>query len=450
MRRCDVTDPDARRALRARPRPRGPSTSLVNNAGAAESAPFAKTSLAQLAAHDGGQPDRRLPSAARRLLPACRGRAAGASSTSPDGRAARAMPMSRAYCAAKHGAGRPDPGAGRGAGAAGSHRQRGLPRLHRDRAGCERSIASIAAKTGRSRREARRRAARGQSAGPPGRSRRRSRTPCSGSAGRRRAGDHRPGDRDRGRRERDVTCAAGRGTDARRRARRRLRLWLRLLGCATDRGRAAATAARRVRHHAAALRPDGGARSRAGRADHGRAVARLMVSNGNVTGSSTGWCADGLVARDRAAERPPHRTIVRADAGRAGSRFAAMAAAMHELGRRAARRSRRRRTIERLLTLLGQLQASRSQGRPGGGEHDAMADFAPKHFLLGGARTGSRPSRSNRPERKNPLTFETYAELRDTVPRAAPTPSDVEAVVVLPAPAAISARAATCTRSSAR
>ena len=32
---------------------------------------------------------------------------------------------------------------------------------------------------------------------------------------------------------------------------------------------------------------------------------------------------------------------------------------------------------------------------------------------MGFRRPASRPSRSNRPERKNPLTFESYAELRD-------------------------------------
>ena len=37
----------------------------------------------------------------------------------------------------------------------------------------------------------------------------------------------------------------------------------------------------------------------------------------------------------------------------------------------------------------------------------------------------------NRPERKNPLTFESYAELRDTF-RALPYADDVKAVVFLP------------------
>ena len=53
-----------------------------------------------------------------------------------------------------------------------------------------------------------------------------------------------------------------------------------------------------------------------------------------------------------------------------------------------------------------------------------------------------------RPERKNPLTFESYAELRDTF-RALSTADDVKAVVS-PRTAATSAPAATCTTSSAR
>ena len=54
----------------------------------------------------------------------------------------------------------------------------------------------------------------------------------------------------------------------------------------------------------------------------------------------------------------------------------------------------------------------------------------------------------NRPERKNPLTFESYAELRDLF-RALATPATC-APSCSPAPAATSAPAATCTRSSVR
>jgi enoyl-CoA hydratase/carnithine racemase len=53
----------------------------------------------------------------------------------------------------------------------------------------------------------------------------------------------------------------------------------------------------------------------------------------------------------------------------------------------------------------------------------------------------------NRPERKNPLTFVSYAELRDLFQLK--WADDVHAVVIT-ARATTSAPAATCTRSSAR
>ena len=59
-----------------------------------------------------------------------------------------------------------------------------------------------------------------------------------------------------------------------------------------------------------------------------------------------------------------------------------------------------------------------------------MAALAPSHFLwrMDGAVAVIQ---LNRPERKNPLTFESYAELRDTF-RALPYADDVHAVVFLP------------------
>ena len=56
-----------------------------------------------------------------------------------------------------------------------------------------------------------------------------------------------------------------------------------------------------------------------------------------------------------------------------------------------------------------------------------LADFRPRHFLwqvTGGVAT----IRLNRPDRKNPLTFESYAELRDTF-RALAGASDVKVVI---------------------
>jgi enoyl-CoA hydratase/carnithine racemase len=60
----------------------------------------------------------------------------------------------------------------------------------------------------------------------------------------------------------------------------------------------------------------------------------------------------------------------------------------------------------------------------------SMATLKPSHFLW---RTDGAVAviQLNRPERKNPLTFDSYAELRDTF-RALPHADDVHAVVFLP------------------
>ncbi|NVF13726.1 enoyl-CoA hydratase family protein [Vreelandella maris] len=57
----------------------------------------------------------------------------------------------------------------------------------------------------------------------------------------------------------------------------------------------------------------------------------------------------------------------------------------------------------------------------------SMADLAPEHFIWE-MRGDVAVIRLNRPERKNPLTFESYAELRDTF-RDLAYASDVHAVV---------------------
>ena len=58
----------------------------------------------------------------------------------------------------------------------------------------------------------------------------------------------------------------------------------------------------------------------------------------------------------------------------------------------------------------------------------AMAGLRPQHFLWE-VRGRVAWLRLNRPERKNPLTFESYAELRDTF-RALPYAEDVDVVVM--------------------
>ncbi len=59
----------------------------------------------------------------------------------------------------------------------------------------------------------------------------------------------------------------------------------------------------------------------------------------------------------------------------------------------------------------------------------AMAALKPAHFLWRMDGTVAA-IQLNRPDRKNPLTFESYAELRDTF-RALPYADDVNAVVIL-------------------
>jgi enoyl-CoA hydratase/carnithine racemase len=59
-----------------------------------------------------------------------------------------------------------------------------------------------------------------------------------------------------------------------------------------------------------------------------------------------------------------------------------------------------------------------------------LARLAPQHFLWT-VEDRVATIRLNRPDRKNPLTFESYAELRDTF-RALPYADDVDAVVLAP------------------
>ena len=76
----------------------------------------------------------------------------------------------------------------------------------------------------------------------------------------------------------------------------------------------------------------------------------------------------------------------------------------------------------------------------------SMAELKPQHFLWE-VDDGIATVRLDRPERKNPLTFESYAELRDTF-RSLAYADDVDVVVDRARTAATSARAATCTTSS--
>src|ERR1044072_6321851 len=57
-----------------------------------------------------------------------------------------------------------------------------------------------------------------------------------------------------------------------------------------------------------------------------------------------------------------------------------------------------------------------------------LSNYSPKHFLLD-VRVGVAPATLNRPERKNPLTFESYRELTDFF-RACAFDDAVKAIVV--------------------
>jgi hypothetical protein len=83
----------------------------------------------------------------------------------------------------------------------------------------------------------------------------------------------------------------------------------------------------------------------------------------------------------------------------------------------------------------------------GGRRHDRTGHLKPQHFLWDW-QDRVATIRLNRPDRKNPLTFDSYAELRDTF-RALAYATDVD-VVVFASNGGTSVRAAMCTTSSAR
>jgi hypothetical protein len=110
--------------------------------------------------------------------------------------------------------------------------------------------------------------------------------------------------------------------------------------------------------------------------------------------------------------------------------------------------------IERLMTLLGRSKdsvrsalarrESREQSRR---DRLPLRTFQPEHFGL--AVDGKVATVTlSRPERKNPLTFESYAELRDFF-RALPHEKEVKAIVLTGA-GGISPPAATCSKSFSR
>ena len=148
----------------------------------------------------------------------------------------------------------------------------------------------------------------------------------------------------------------------------------------------------------------------------------LLVSNGNVTGIVDRLASDGFVARSQR-DGDRRTSFVRLTAkGRAT--FADMSAA-HEGW------------IDKLLGGVTAREAEQLSAktevvseRLGGRNMKPMATLKPAHFLWR-MEGDVAVIQLSRPERKNPLTFESYSELRDTF-RDLPYADDVNAVVLLP------------------
>ncbi len=292
---------------------------LVNNAGSASSGAFAKLDPAEwerlLRVNLGGT-----YACTREVVPAMvrarAGRIVNVASTA--GLVGR--PYVAAYTAAKHGV----IGLTRALAAElaphGDHRQRGLPRLHRDAAAGAHAGEHRRADRAQPRRRGRC-AAGPQPAGPlraAGRSRERRRM----AVRRRRGRHHRPGDRDRRRRGDAVNAdAESRASEADHLS---VRLWLRLLACTTLIERRVSAG---LREGFDTTLPRFDFLSQLERSPAGLRMTeisqRMMVTGGNITRIADGLLAEGLITRS-AAPGDRRASVVRlTPAGR--STFAAMA-----------------------------------------------------------------------------------------------------------------------------
>ena len=154
----------------------------------------------------------------------------------------------------------------------------------------------------------------------------------------------------------------------------------------------------------------------------GELSRRLMVTGGNVTAITDQLVAEGLVERAADPRRPPRlrRAADRNGQARASTRWRPTHERwIVETVRRLSRGER-----ERLFALLGRikdsLRAQDAEPRSGGGRMTTTSSCgrlaATRRRISAGRPTRparSRPITLNRPERKNPLTFASYAELRD-------------------------------------
>ena len=140
---------------------------------------------------------------------------------------------------------------------------------------------------------------------------------------------------------------------------------------------------------------------------------RMMVTGGNVTGITDGLEKEGLVVRE---VDPTDRRVFRVRLTAEGQTQFRRMAAEHEQWVIELFDGHEPKHKNQLVELLGELKqhVSRSMRRPRVARSRLGA--RPQHFLW---RREGRVGviTLNRPERKNPLTFESYAELRDLVPR---------------------------------
>ena len=165
-----------------------------------------------------------------------------------------------------------------------------------------------------------------------------------------------------------------------------------------DRGRDPAPAARPLRRHAAALRPDGAARPGAGRHDAGDLSKRMMVSNGNVTG-----LVERLVEPGRSARRPlpnDRRAQIISLTPDGQSSSAAWRGSMRTGSPRCSPACRRK-DIEELMPLLAKTKLSARQALKNGDAHERGQSRDPAALRLPGP---PRPSPWTARSRRSPST----------------------------------------------
>ena len=292
------------------------------------------------------------------------------------------------------------------------HRQRGLPGLRRDRRCCRtRSRASSTRPTAAGPRRAPRSPRTIRKDGSSGR--RRSPTPCCGCAAtparrsparRFRCREARHGERSIDRRRAGIPkarrgCACGSGCCAPRGSSRARRA----SGFKTEFN---ATLPRFDVMAALYRKPDGMLMSELSRF--------LLVSNGNVTGIVDRLVSDGFVVRVAARRRPPH--LDRAADRRRAARPSPTWRRRTKAGSTGCSATSRAREAEQLSAKLKAFQQ-----RMGERDMTSMAALKPAHFLWR-MEDDVAVIRLDRPERKNPLTFEAMPSCATPSARS-PTPT---------------------------